>query len=173
MISQLVCWWYCFTVQHRNVWHKDVKHARVMEFIFGAPVIKNEREWIFFSIPFVKRTLSCCSAECDSFHFEFKIAPHAEPFLKAVYGKQLRQSTFAAGVEWTQHRPADFHTWPRTEGRDPHPLPRRPSGGTFASGPGTRQPLDASKSDIAVIWWARARAVRLVCVICSQRAFKQ
>lgn len=66
-----------------------------------------------FSPAFVKRTLSWCSAERDSFHFEFKIAPHAELFLKAIYGKQLKQSTLRQKQlfeEWTERHPADFHT---------------------------------------------------------------
>lgn len=41
-----------------------------------------------FSDVFVQRTCSWCTAACNSFYFEFKIVPHAEPFLRAICGKQ-------------------------------------------------------------------------------------
>ena len=59
-----------------------------MEFIFGAPVIKNERE----SIILQKHTFLIFT-ECDSFYFEFRIATQAELFFTDIYGKQHKQST--------------------------------------------------------------------------------
>lgn len=88
--------------------------------LFGAPVIRNKREWICFFFPLHLCESETSLAERNSFHFEFRIAPHAKLFLKAIYGKPLRQSTACQGwlfEGWTECRAFSFsfffflHIW--------------------------------------------------------------
>lgn len=140
-----------------------LRHCRefawVMEFIFGALVIKNEREWIFILCFLMK--LSWCLAECNSFHFEFEIAPNAVLSLQAFmvcYWNSCRSRRSS----WT-HTLQIFtpkHVWPIVCGdvqeNGTHIFPKRPLEVKFVLLPSLRLHL----SDISVLYITLIRSER-------------
>lgn len=62
------------------------------EFILGAPVIKNEWKWIIFLWLCEKESFPGAQQNTTHFTLNLKL-PHMQSyFLKAIYGKQRKQS---------------------------------------------------------------------------------